>query len=101
MGYGNFGRVGLFSGIRNAVRGINWSGILSGTQKTLNVINQIIPTVNQVKPMFNNAKTMFKIAGAMREDNKSDKTQGNRTSTSYNNNINNSVSNTNSPQFFA
>lgn len=53
----------------SAVRsGINWSNILSNTQKSLGIINQAIPLVYQVKPMINNAKTMFKIAGAMKGD---------------------------------
>ncbi len=40
---------------------INLSTILSGTQKTLNIINQAIPIVKQAAPMFQNAKTMFKV----------------------------------------
>ncbi len=50
---------GLFSRLfRN---GINWSSILTNTQKTLNIINQTIPVIKQVKPVVNNAKTMFKV----------------------------------------
>ena len=41
--------------------GINWSTILSNTQKTLNIINQAIPVIKQAGPVVNNAKTMFKI----------------------------------------
>ena len=56
----------------NAVRsGINWSSILTNTQKSLGIINQAIPLVYQVKPIINNAKTMFKIAGAMKVDSRS------------------------------
>lgn len=51
-------RTGLF---RNFFRGINFSSILSGTQKTLGIVNQAIPLVKQAKPMLNNAKTMFKV----------------------------------------
>ena len=40
---------------------ISWSGILTGTGRTLNVINQAIPVVKQVTPMINNTKTMFKV----------------------------------------
>lgn len=43
-------------------KGINWSGLLDGTQKTLGIINQAIPIIYQVKPIISNAKTMFKIA---------------------------------------
>lgn len=51
-------RAGIF---RNLFRGINFSSILNGTQKTLGIVNQAIPLVKQAKPMFNNAKTMFKV----------------------------------------
>ena len=54
---------------RGATTGISFSNILSTTQKSLNVINQVIPLVNQVKPMINNAKTVFKIANILKDDN--------------------------------
>lgn len=57
---------GLFSRLFN---NISLSGILNGTQKTLNVVNQVIPVIKQVKPVINNAKTMFKV---MNEFKKSD-----------------------------
>lgn len=41
--------------------GLNFSSILSGTQKTLNIVNQTIPIVKQASPMIKNAKSMFKI----------------------------------------
>ena len=41
--------------------GINMSSILSGTQKTLGIVNQAIPIVKQMSPVMKNAKTMFKI----------------------------------------
>ena len=41
--------------------GINWSSILTNTQKTLNIINQAIPVIKQAGPVLNNAKTMFKV----------------------------------------
>src|SRR5574344_1706361 len=50
------GILGLFG--RNA---INWSGIISGTQKTLGLVNQAIPMIKQVSPIVKNAKTMFKV----------------------------------------
>src|SRR5574344_2171483 len=50
---------GLFIGLLG--KGISFSSILSGTQKTLNIVNQAIPMVKQVTPMFKNAKTMFKV----------------------------------------
>ncbi|MGM9849499.1 MAG: VrrA/YqfQ family protein [Bacilli bacterium] len=52
-------KTGLLSKIFK--NGINWSSILSNTQKTLNIVNQTIPVIKQMGPMVNNAKTMFKI----------------------------------------
>ena len=77
-----------------AKKTINWSGLLSNTQKTLNIVNQAIPIVYQIKPMVNNAKTIFKVAN---EFNKSDSnvTQPNN----YQNNINNNH-NDSGPNFF-
>jgi len=40
---------------------INLSSIISGTQKTLNIINQTIPLIKQAGPVINNAKTMFRV----------------------------------------
>lgn len=51
-------KTGLF---KSLFGGIKFSSILSGTQKTLNVVNQAIPLIKQAKPVINNAKTMFKI----------------------------------------
>lgn len=53
-------------GILAGIKAINWSGILSNTQKTLGIINQTIPIVYQVRPMINNAKTMFRIANTLK-----------------------------------
>lgn len=55
---GNAARTGLFSRLFG---GANFSSILSGAQKTLNIVNQTIPLVKQAEPMFRNAKTMFKL----------------------------------------
>ena len=49
---------GLFS---NLFKGINFSSILKGTQKTLAFVNQAIPTIKQISPIWKNAKTMFKV----------------------------------------
>ena len=50
------------------LKSINWSNLLSNTQKTLNVINQAIPVYYQVKPIWSNAKTMFKMNGALKDN---------------------------------
>ncbi|MDD2435268.1 MAG: VrrA/YqfQ family protein [Bacilli bacterium] len=52
------GNRGLFS---NLFKGINWSSIINGTQKTLGIVNQTIPLVRQVTPLLKNTKTMFKV----------------------------------------
>ena len=68
--YGNtVGRMGLGKGFfSNLFKNFSLSGFLSGTSKTLNVINQAIPIYYQVKPMISNAKTMFKVMNAVKND---------------------------------
>jgi len=53
-------KVGLLSRLFGG-RNITFGSILSGTQKTLGTINQIIPIVKQARPLMSNAKTMFKV----------------------------------------
>lgn len=50
------------------LKGITLSGILDGTTKTLNIVNQIIPIFNQIKPLIGNAQTLFKISNIMKND---------------------------------
>lgn len=57
-------------GLLSGLKAINWSTLLSNTQKTLGIINQTIPIVYQVKPILNNAKAMFKIVSTLKEDDK-------------------------------
>ena len=56
--------LGLFGRIANSIRRFNWSGLLNGANKTLNVVNQTIPLMRQAGPMVSNMKNMFKIAKA-------------------------------------
>ena len=58
-------KTGLFSKLFG---GFNLGSILQGTQKTLNVVNQIIPVVKQVQPIMANAKTMFKVMNEFKRD---------------------------------
>ena len=51
----------LFKSLFGGLSGIKWGSILSGTQKTLNVVNQAIPIIKEARPVLNNAKTMFKV----------------------------------------
>ena len=65
----NFGRSfnpsAMYGITRNVKNGVNWSNLLSNTQKTLGVINQAIPVFYQIRPMFNNIRTIFKVAGVV------------------------------------
>ncbi|MDD2378013.1 MAG: VrrA/YqfQ family protein [Bacilli bacterium] len=54
----SYGSRGLFGGL---FRGINWGNLISGTQKTLGLINQAIPVVKQITPVLRNTKTMFRV----------------------------------------
>lgn len=99
-------KTGLFSRIFGGNVGL--SSILSGTQKTLNIVNQTIPLIKQARPMFNNAKTMFRV---MNEFQKVDtpKQNINKVQTSSNSVGNNTIkteqtisqNNNNLPTFFA
>ncbi len=62
-------KTGLFSKLFSSIKGINFSSIISGTGKTLNVINQALPLVKQAKPVLNNAKTMFKVMNEFKKVN--------------------------------
>lgn len=47
---------------------INFSKILDGTQKALNIINQTIPIIYQIKPLYENTKTALKVMNAIKKD---------------------------------
>ena len=77
---------------------LNFSSIINGTTKTLNLVNQAIPIVKQVSPVLKNAKTMFNI---MNEFKKNEPI--NPTSKTTNTSLENSTTNyqsTNFPTFF-
>ena len=60
-----YGSVGLGAATK---AGINWSSLLTNTQKTLGIINQAIPAFYQVKPIFNNMKTMFRVVNELNKN---------------------------------
>lgn len=64
-GVSPYGAYGLGAATRT---GINWSSLLSNTQKTLGIINQAIPAFYQIKPIFNNMKTMFRVVNEINKD---------------------------------
>lgn len=61
-------RMELFSRIANGIKKFNWGGLLSGANKTLNVVNQTIPLIRQTKPMINNVKNMIHLAKAFKSE---------------------------------
>lgn len=97
------GNTGLLSRIFK--NGINWSSILTNTQKTLNIINQTIPVIKQVKPVVNNAKTMFKIMNEFKKvDTPKETNNSNKVNKNTNINTNNiettKIINSDNPTFF-
>lgn len=60
-------RTGLLSGLFG--RGINFSTILSGAGKALNVANQAIPIIKQASPLVKNAKTMLSVMSEFKKVN--------------------------------
>lgn len=64
-GISPYGTYGLGTAAKS---GINWSSLLSNTQKTLGVINQAIPAFYQIKPIFSNMKTMFRVVNELNKD---------------------------------
>ena len=101
---------GLFSRITSSIKRFNWSGLLNGANKTLNVVNQTIPLVRQAGPMVNNMKNMFKIAKAFGNETTRKKQENNILNNSGSSNINyveneaniqkKEVVNNNYPNFF-
>lgn len=79
--------MGLFSRITNGIRSVNWSGLLTNANKTLDVVNQTIPLVRQAGPMFNNMKSMLRVAKAFGSETTSNK-NGKINSNNMSNNIN-------------
>lgn len=81
---------------------INWSSLLSNTQKTLNVVNQAIPLYYQIKPVFSNLKTLGRIGKEFTRisntnDNQIEQDNSSNNQTQTNNNTNPSIPN---PTFF-
>ena len=92
-------KVGLFSKIFGG--NLSFGSILTGTQKTLNIVNQAIPLVKQARPVLNNTKTMFRV---MNEFKKVETPVSNTTKKETNEDVSlNEVTtnNENNPTFFA
>ena len=67
-------KIGLFRSLFGSGGRFSLGSIISGTQKTLGVINQAIPVIKQVSPVVKNAKTIFKV---MNEFKKTDSPKAN------------------------
>ena len=93
-------KVGLFSRIFGG--NLSFGSILSGTQKTLNIVNQAIPIVKHAGPVINNAKTMFKVMNEFKkvETPTKNKKEDNLNEIKIEKN-NENLQNENSPTFFA
>jgi len=64
---------------------INWSSLLSGTHKTLSLVNQAIPLYYNVKPIFKGLKAFSKIKNMPNNNSNSNNTS------KISNNVNNDV----------
>lgn len=52
----------ILGGLAKGIRSFNWGKLLTGANKTLNVMNQTIPLIKQAKPMVNNVRSILKLA---------------------------------------
>lgn len=83
---------GIFSKLFS---GLNFSSILSGTQKTLNIVNQTLPLVKQASPLIKNAKSMFRLMNEFKKVDTPDVSESpSANEFAASTNSNNSVSNT-------
>ena len=90
----------FFGFLKNA-RGINFSTILNGTQRTLNIINQAIPVIKQMSPVVKNAKTMFRVMNEFKKvDDKGNVSVQKQKSNSNFENAQTTNLNENAPTFF-
>ncbi len=101
-------RPSLFGALTRGIRGLSLGSIVSGTQRTLGIVNQAIPIIKQMSPVVKNAKTMFRV---MNEFKKTDvpATSNKKINNQRKNNVQTEVktddanitSNNNGPTFFA
>ena len=76
----------IFSKIFSNIKNINFGKLLTGANKTLNVMNQAIPLIRQAGPMFNNAKSMLHLAKAFKNETIPKKNINTSTYSNYNKN---------------
>ena len=94
-------KAGIFKSLFGSIK---WGSIISGTQKTLGVVNQAIPLIKQARPVINNAKTMFKVMNEFKKMDIPDVPTNNVVNTDESVNTINNIVNNNSasqgPTFF-
>lgn len=54
------------TGLLPSLKSFSWGGLLSGAQKTISAVNQIVPLYHQVQPLISNAKTLLKVSKVMK-----------------------------------
>ena len=91
---------GIFSRLFGGIRGMNFGSILSGTQKTLNIVNQTIPLVKQASPIVKNAKTMFRVMNEFKRVDTPITKNNIKEKQEVNNNINEPIHSNKGPTFF-
>ena len=89
---------GIINRMLNGIKSFNWSGLLSGANKTLNVVNQTIPLIRETKPIINNVRSIVSLTKAFGKEVNTRNTNNN--SVIRDKIINNYV-NTSTPTFFA
>ena len=73
--------------ILNLIKNINISNILSGTNKTLNVIKKTIPVYKEIRPYVNHEKSIFKKTNTEIDEIKESKPLKSNKQTSYNDSL--------------
>ena len=66
----NYSIFDMITKLGRDIKKINWSGLLSGVNKTLTTVNQTIPLIKQTKPMFDNVRGMIALTKAFRNETK-------------------------------
>ena len=99
--YASFSPIAKTGGLKSLLGGIKWSSILSGTQKTLGIVNQAIPIIKQAGPVIDNAKTMFRVMNEFKKiDNSPNPVTNNTVTDSPNQEEKNTIIKQNGPTFF-
>ena len=101
MPYGRsfLGSTSLFSRLGNSLKAFNWSSLINGANKTLNVFNQTIPLIRQAKPMIDNVRSITRLAKAFNKETITPQTH--QRNINYKNNIiKNNTNYSNTPTFF-